>query len=514
VDGTPINTDATKVAAAAYYGKIKHPTIEDIAVMIYDFWITAKERDPDCRWEDMRIWKMDLKGAYTLLSYRPEDVGLFAMLLTDDVVYFQIAGIFGWSGTPAAFHVVTRAISWELRHTLAGRALMYVDDIVGICLDTDLASDLSRTKTICTDLLGPKAIAEDKTECGTRLDIIGYIVDLTTHRVLISLKNFLAALHGFITIDVTKRTKLPIEQRLASLGTRYGKICRVMRPFRGALNRATVGRKETHALFHWSSEAIIAIQCWRAMLCLVRYREVEFTRTIESFALTTPVSVVEFDASLSGAGLIWSDRSTGAEVIHGVSAVDFTLLGFGSDSSFQNLSEYIGAILAVIGQVMLGAAGSTLALRGDSVTALTWAITERPKGVIVTKAAMVWSLLCIAADINVREITHIPGEDNERCDRLSRRVLNPAMSIEEEAADMGIIGVRVLEMNGDRAIMDIIELCDPRTVLESDQHFIEFWTRARFVIENFINIHVPRTQSGRGEINIASPLFSSPYTLP
>jgi hypothetical protein len=55
VDGTPINTDATKVAAAAYYGKIKHPTIEDIEVMIYDFWIAAKERDPNCRWEDMRI---------------------------------------------------------------------------------------------------------------------------------------------------------------------------------------------------------------------------------------------------------------------------------------------------------------------------------------------------------------------------------------------------------------------------------------------------------------------------
>jgi hypothetical protein len=101
--------------------------------------------------------------------------------------------------------------------------------------------------------------------------MIGYTVDLTKHRVLISLKNFLAALHGFITIDVTKRTKLPIAQRLASWGTRYGKICRVMRPFCGALNRVTVGRKEMHALFHWSSEAIIAIQCWRAMLCLVRY---------------------------------------------------------------------------------------------------------------------------------------------------------------------------------------------------------------------------------------------------
>jgi hypothetical protein len=62
----------------------------------------------------MRIWKMDLKRAYRLLSFRPEDVGLFAMLLSEDRVYFQLAGIFGWSGTPAAFQVVTRAITWEL----------------------------------------------------------------------------------------------------------------------------------------------------------------------------------------------------------------------------------------------------------------------------------------------------------------------------------------------------------------------------------------------------------------
>lgn len=55
------------------------------------------------------------------------------------------------------------------------------------------------------------------------------------------------------------------------------------------------------------------------------------------------------DTSLSGAGLIWSTLDGGAEVIQGVSAVDFTMLGFGTDSSFQNLSEYMGAILAVIG---------------------------------------------------------------------------------------------------------------------------------------------------------------------
>ena len=161
---------------------------------------------------------------------------------------------------------------------------MYVDDILGVCFAEDLKSELYLSKTICTDLLGPESIADEKTEHGIRLDMIGYTIGLKTQRVLISLKNFLAALHGFVSIDLAKRIKLQVAQRLASWGTRYGKICRVMRPFCGALNRVMVGRTESHALFHWSAEAVIAIQCWRAMLCLVRYRETEFTRTIESFS--------------------------------------------------------------------------------------------------------------------------------------------------------------------------------------------------------------------------------------
>jgi hypothetical protein len=81
----------------------------------------------------------------------------------------------------------------------------------------------------------------------------------------------------------------------------------VMRPFSGA-HRATWGRTEQHALFLLSEEAVIAIECWRVMLCLVRYQETEFTRTVESFTRNTPVMIAEFDASLSGAGVIWSVR--------------------------------------------------------------------------------------------------------------------------------------------------------------------------------------------------------------
>ena len=440
VDGTPINTPETSAAAAEFYGPILHPTIEDITLMVINFWTQLVRKDPTAQWCNLRLWKMDLKGAYTLISFRPEDVGLFGMLLTDNVVYFQTAGIFGWGGTPAAFMVVTRAITWELSHALKSSTTMYVDDIIGVGMVDHIDDDLAITKAICTDLLGSTAVADDKTEVGRRVDVIGYVIDLDRERVLISHKNFLTTLHGFSSVDLDGRMDLRTAQRLASWGSRYGKICRVMRPFCGALNRLITGRTATHASFLLSPESRIAIQCWRAMLCLVRYQEAEFTRTLTSFAPAAPVIIAEFDASLSGAGLIWYLRSDDAEVAVGVCAVDLTFLLFKDDSSYQNLSEFLGAILAVLGHIVLGRQGQNVTLRGDSITALTWAITERPRGTIVTNASMIWALLCVAADVNVVEVIHLPGKDNVRCDALSRRSPSSPLSVKDEAQAMGIGG--------------------------------------------------------------------------
>ena len=55
---------------------------------------------------------------------------------------------------------------------------MYVDDIIGVCLAQDLYKEVQRAKDVCTSLLGPNAIAEDKTETGTRLDVFGYILNI------------------------------------------------------------------------------------------------------------------------------------------------------------------------------------------------------------------------------------------------------------------------------------------------------------------------------------------------
>ena len=93
VDGTPLNTPDTSAAAAMYYGDIVHPTIEDIAEMVCKFWAKTIEEDLHADWNDLRIWKMDLKGAYTLLSFRPEDVGLFGMQLTDYPLSSQLLAV-------------------------------------------------------------------------------------------------------------------------------------------------------------------------------------------------------------------------------------------------------------------------------------------------------------------------------------------------------------------------------------------------------------------------------------
>ena len=92
--------------------------------------------------------------------------------------------------------------------------------------------------------------------------------------------------------------------------------------------------------------------------------------------------VIEFDGSLTGAGILWYARNgDGVEVLLGGAAVDLSPLGFGDDSTYQNTCEFITLVLGIRGLSALGLTDPekpvSVMLRGDSVTALTWAHTER-----------------------------------------------------------------------------------------------------------------------------------------
>lgn len=138
----------------------------------------------------------------------------------------------------------------------------------------------------------------------------------------------------------------------------------------------------------------------------------------------------------------------------------------------------------MLGLVRLGFRGCSLKLRGDSVTASE--ITERPRGVLVTNAAMAWTLLCVAAEIHITEIEHLPGALNEKCDRLSRMPCYEETSISEELSEMGLRGLRIVPMQTDIAIQELLQCCDPNIATDTDAEFMSLWGRMRAAVSGVL----------------------------
>jgi hypothetical protein len=157
--GISLNTEEIKAEAERVWGGIVHPTISDMLALIWAFWAEIQIAESGTVWEDLVIWKMDLKGAYTLLSVSPESAALFALQLRDGLTFIQFCGCFGWAPIPFIFQVVTRAAEWEMSFKLKGKSTMYINDAWGITLKKWLQHDLNAVTDICTGLLGPHAIA-------------------------------------------------------------------------------------------------------------------------------------------------------------------------------------------------------------------------------------------------------------------------------------------------------------------------------------------------------------------
>ena len=122
-----------------------------------------------------------------------------------------------------------------------------------------------------------------------------------------------------------------------------------------------------------------AIAMWRAApIVLLHLDEERFARSFESFqANPCAANVGEFDSSLEGSGvLIYQRARDESETILGGGAVSLTSLAFADDSSHQNITEFIGAIMVVVVMSRMGIHQPKkimLWLRGDSIAALTWA---------------------------------------------------------------------------------------------------------------------------------------------
>lgn len=245
------------------------------------------------------------------------------------------------------------------------------------------------------------------------------------------------------------------------------------------------------------------------MLYLVSFNEQKYTRRLESFQAETLQYVIEFDASLTGAGVLWYQRlEDGSEVSIGGAAVDLRGFAFGTDSSFQNTAEFIGCILGLVGLVTLGVRNVDVEVRGDSIAALTWAETERPRGHVVTNASMVFTLLCICFGLDVKKGVHIPGEENWRCDRLSR-MAEVKGGVAHVLQEIGRDGTTIVDLQSDMNVNVLLQGCDPRRDVRGEVSFFEFWEGIREALRR-IGASVDRKENDSAETNLPN---QSPFCI-
>lgn len=143
------------------------------------------------------------------------------------------------------------------------------------------------------------------------------------------------------------------------------------------------------------------------------------------------------------------------------------------DSSYRNTSEFVASVIGLYGLCFHVPGGHNQALavelRGDSITSLSWAEKARVKSNLASNASMVFTLLLAVTGIRVARKSHISGEDNWLADMLSR-----GMTLDDIVErDARFSGIPKLEFPMD----ELLDLCNPRHLLSSDEEFGAFWGR-------------------------------------
>jgi len=447
--GQPLNSDEVKAMIDDRWGQITHPTINRLAQMILRVAATHG-------WDKILLYKMDLRGAFSLLKIRPEDVGLCAFELTDGLTLLHTTGWFGWTGMPGTFQVVTRVIVSTVREhpTFSGEVDMFVDDVLGVCLDDDTPANLLLVEKVATGVLGSDAVEGTKTDFGRALDWIGWRINLDSRTVSVARHNMLKTLYGFFVIDTTARARLKDLQTLASWSARYSMICRYMRPHTSTLFDALkVYKGRTNIALPLSVEVIVCIQLWRACLSLLDLQEARFARDLLSFNPGQPKLCIEFDASLTGIGIIVNIISPeGTE--HPWKALAWPLpYALHGDASFQNSVEFIAIVVGFAGIARAGVRKTDIAIRGDNQSSLAWALQESFRSPKARNAGIVYTFLGIEFDLRTSSANHIAGVSNIVADSWSRAYSRPQ--------SLGYNDRDLLFPDDDHVLPTLLSLMDP-----------------------------------------------------
>ena len=468
----PLNSGDVKAQVDGLWGPIEHPTLE----MLCDMVLTTAASSS---WDDLVLWKMDLRGAFTLLFVHPASVCRLAFALGpdaagEDLTMLYHVGMFGWTGMPSAFQVITRVLCRLINSRIAGACLMYVDDLMGCCPRASLTEVLSTVRAIIVSLLGPDSVEDRKTESGRVLDFLGWEFDLNRRSVSLATHNFLKTLYGFTLCDESAPQSVRSIQRLASWASRYSAVLRHLKPFTSDLFALIRGYRNGFAKISLSSDAQWSVWLWRASLLQLGFDPSSLSRPIHTIVRRPPTFLIEYDASLTGLGLVVSymDAST-AWTIMFVAKIPIPF-DLGDDSGYQNTVEFLAVVTGLACLSCLGYHGHSIIVKGDNTSSLSWSTSERFRSGPSRSCAVFFMAFATISDLVIHSGIHIPGVRNIVCDGLSR---------DRHPHYFGFVPELVFPLHAFPLIDEVLRHCNPLLAQSSDseQHFFARWRLAQRV---------------------------------
>jgi hypothetical protein len=235
-----------------------------------------------------------------------------------------------------------------------------------------------------------------------------------------------------------------------------------MRPYTSAFHRTVQRFKDNTVVARIpDSDSVFDLLMWRTFLCLSAFQEKLYSRQLHTFRSTPALFKIEYDASLTGMGMIISKRisveSEWTVMRHLGLQFPFDVQ---QDSSYQNTCEFMAATSALFVIANSGVRSFTYDLYGDSISSLQWCQDEHTKSLLARQAMFGFSLLCFITDANLGSVIHVPGKNNVLCDKLSRGVA---------AADLGLSPELSVSPSVAASIIQFLNIVNPLLCINSQE---------------------------------------------
>eukprot|EP01034_Spumella_vulgaris_P045931 gene45931-57258_t len=287
--------------------------------------------------------------------------------------------------------------------------------------------------------------------------------------VTISERNMQKAIYVFFVNDIDGTFSLTEVQRISSLANRYAELCPHMSPYVASLYKFENSFNSRRGVRrHLLLEQKRDVAMWRAFLCLAKFNPDFYARPMVSFLRAPPTYILNYDASLTGMGVRISRRDPGTDQYHLIAytAMSLPFKCVGTDSSYQNMCEYVAVLLGLLLLHQLRVPKSfTFILIGDSMSSLAWMLRQSTNSAIAHNAHIGLTTTSIFLDATVAEAYWLSSKDNFVADGLSRGVAGKELNLPED------LFIPVVEHG---VIDQVIRACDPSRLISSADETVDF----------------------------------------